>query len=216
MWLYNNKIIRKPEPMIIGDLQYPADIFIKMSEAELNAIGIYTFVQEQKPQQTKYNSIERVIDKESMPPRVSYISTDLSLDYLKKKAYDKIEKHARQLFEQTTSKYHPSEVASWNRLENQAEKFVQTGQVGRMLQKESDVSGIPLADLANEIITNATTYDDTRSTIAGTRHKKKAEVAAMTTLAEIEAYENTPVDTIDEITGEPMVINVDMCTYNWI
>ena len=38
------KIITKPKPMIIDDVQYPAKIFQLWSEAELNAIGIYEVV----------------------------------------------------------------------------------------------------------------------------------------------------------------------------
>ena len=38
------KIITKPKPMIIDDVQYPAKIFQLWSEAELNAIGIYKVV----------------------------------------------------------------------------------------------------------------------------------------------------------------------------
>ena len=49
MWILNNKIISKPRPMMIGDVQYPISIFYKWSEDELSKIGIYPLT-EVKPE----------------------------------------------------------------------------------------------------------------------------------------------------------------------
>jgi len=48
MWHNETSLIKSPRALTIGDVQYPASIFTKWSEAELNAIGIYK-VTEIKP-----------------------------------------------------------------------------------------------------------------------------------------------------------------------
>ena len=35
------KLIRNPKPMVIGDVQYPSNIFASWSSADLKAIGLY-------------------------------------------------------------------------------------------------------------------------------------------------------------------------------
>ena len=59
------KIITKPKPMIIDDVQYPAKIFQLWSEAELNAIGIY----------------EVITDSTNKKDEAYYINTNEQFDY---------------------------------------------------------------------------------------------------------------------------------------
>jgi hypothetical protein len=42
MWHLNDRVIKKAIPLTIGDTQYPQQIFSRFSEAELNALGIYS------------------------------------------------------------------------------------------------------------------------------------------------------------------------------
>ncbi len=93
MWHNETSLIKSPRALAVGDVQYPASIFTKWSEADLNAIGIYK-VTEIKPSITdtqKYgNAIldivahtythpvvdipQEVLDRKAQEAAVAYIT----------------------------------------------------------------------------------------------------------------------------------------------
>lgn len=222
MWLNTNTvpetIIREPQAITVGNVNHPAAIFTKWSEEELNAIGIYTFLVDAQPPASPYKSYERVTDTAQRPPRVTWVETELDVASLKAKMLKKVDNHAKMLLDSVTSKYSAAEMASWESLETEAQAVVDSAgaAVGKKLQKQIDNSGETALDRANKVLTKATEFNNLLGMVVGTRTVKEAEIEAMTTLAEIQAYENTTVQVPSEL--DPQVMEdrvVDMCTYGW-
>ena len=218
MWYDNYKKVKIEKAQPITDkngVQHPANIFDKWTEAELNAIDIYSYVFGEKPD-SKYYTYQVTENVATMPPQIVYTPVAKSVDSLKDAMIERIRNKAKDLLADATKKYSAAEMASWSTLEAEAKQYQLDGTIGALLQAEVTASGETVADLATTIITNATTLKAYRGHVVGTRTVKENQVNAMTTIEQVKAYENTTVQ-VPSMEDHNVMVNaiVDMCVHGW-
>lgn len=209
MWLNknkNNEVIHKPKGLTIGGIQYPSNIFSKWSEAELNAIGLYTILATGTYNRRYYES-EKVEDFNVVPPTIGYIKTDKPVDDVKATMLKDLEKVANDKFDDAVAGYTAGEMSSWAELEADAIKHQTIPLVSGMLFDEATISGITVDELATKVLTNANAFKQVKSYVSGTRKKKSLEIEALITVADCVLYEATPYDYI--ITAEDVANDID-------
>lgn len=210
MWYdsVNSKVISKPEGVTINEVQYPPNIFRKWTEEELNAIGIYSFVYDSKPD-SRYYTYTATRDTNVLPPRVIYTPIEKDLESLKAEAKARTKHRFIQLGAKPTVDTGLGFSVDGGR--SNLQDF-QTGQKYALTHvKASDNQFYPVSITDYDTIINA--IEQNGIDLFNKKWAKEQEIDALLTLDEIIAFENTPVQSTDEITGEPITINVDMAVY---
>ena len=95
---------------------------------------------------------------------------------------------AREKYDLVTAGISAAEMAGWPILLSEALTYRASGTVGAAIQSEATIRGIAVETLVVKIEGNAAAFQAARAAIAGTDGRKRDEIAALTTFAEISAY----------------------------
>lgn len=193
------EVFRQPQTILFKKIQYPSTIFGTWSEAELNAIGIYSILHDDMPNR-RYYTITENKHFDDLPPRVSYATTPVDIELLKTDMINKVIELAKEKLTTATSKYSPAEMAGWHVLEAEAREFLSSGKTGSMISMEAAMCGQEVKDLAEATIASAEALIGLRTLIVSTRYNKTKSINALATIDEVIAYENEERDINGTIT----------------
>lgn len=96
---------------------------------------------------------------------------------------------ARQKFDQVTAGISAAEMAGWPILLSEAARYRDDGVAGAAIQAEATIRGITLAALVTKIEENSFRFQTARAAIAGTDGRKRDEIAALASFADVAAYD---------------------------
>ena len=80
-------------------------------------------------------------------------------------------------------------MAGWPILLSEAVRYRDDGVAGATIQAEATIRGITLATLVTKIEGNALAFQTARAAIAGTDGRKRDEIAALVSFADVAAYD---------------------------
>lgn len=201
MWLNktDNSIIAKPKGITVGGIDYPSAIFSKYSEAELNAISIFTITEDAIPNR-RYYTYNEVLDTATSHITRTPISRPVA--DIQAVMLQDLEDVANSKFEATTAGYTAGEMSSWSELEADAIAHQTTPLTSGMLYDEATIAGITVDELANRVLTKATAFKQAKAYISGMKKKKSLEIQALATIDDCILYEATPYEytyTVDDL-----------------
>lgn len=193
MWLNksDNSVIAKPKAITVGGIDYPSAVFSKYSEAELNAINIFTITEDPIPNR-RYYTYNEVLDTATV--HISRTLVERPLADVQAVMLKDLEDVANSKFDATTAGYTAGEMSSWAELEADAIAHQTTPLTSGMLYDEATIAGITVDELATKVLTNASLFKQAKSYISGMRKKKSLEIQALATVDDCIAYENTPYE----------------------
>ena len=193
MWLNktDNSIIKKPKGLSVGEVQYPKQIFTEYSEAELNAINIFTITEDSIPNR-RYYTHNDVLD--NITAHITRTPIEKPLADVHALMVKEVIAKAKSLLDEAVVKYSSAEMASWDTLEKEANAFIGGELIANcpMLKDEADLCSQDYTILANGILINASTLKTYRTSIVAKRYNKVAAIMALLNIAECELYEATP------------------------
>lgn len=193
MWLNktDNSIIAKPKAIAVGGVDYPSAIFSKYSEAELNAIGVFTITEDSIPNR-RYYTYNEVLD--TTTAHITRTPIEKPVADVQALLLRDLEYVANGKFDATTAGYTAGEMSSWGELEADAIAHQTTPLTSGILFDEATIAGITVDELANRVLTNAAAFKQAKAYISGIRKKKSLEIQALATIDDYILYEATPYE----------------------
>lgn len=124
-------------------------------------------------------------------PDPAPLAEPLTLEAVRTEKLALIENLAGDIRRKVVGRASPQEMASWSLKAGQAQAYLASGSAldAPLLMNEARARGVTLDAIAARVSNNATNFERAESLIAGVCGKHKDAVAALGTVAEIQAYD---------------------------
>ncbi len=193
MWINKNTTpftrIVKAQGVTIGGVQHPRNIFTKWSEAELNAIGLYSVAISGLPDR-RYYTAKEVEDFTTDVCTITYTATDRPLADVQAAMIKDLEKEELKRSELPLVDSGLGYKVKGSR--DDLDSFERGSKRG--LTELRDSNGVKRTVTPTELVDIATAIETNGLLLFNTKWIKFDEIKALTTVADCILYEATPYD----------------------